>query len=245
MKKRWLLLGLAAIMSMGVFAACGDKDGDQNGDGGNGGGGEIKGQQVTQEQWENVFINVDFSKVIREGSGMETDGDTVYTYTQKEVYLPNMYYAEYTETMTDGTRTESEGGGDWGVKADNGLYYTFDADKVDGAFDFNDEEWDAHFNEENMTVDFGYWEYAWENIFEGDELINQDMTAFTYDSEKGVYYKEKSATVEGSTRNARVEILISNGKLYSLKVDATATGEYNGNESMQYTFAEGTITLPK
>ena len=248
MKKKWLVLGLTAVMSLGLFVACGDGRGSGSGDGsGSGNGGATgKGEQVTQEQWTSVFENIDYSYAVGEASGSEQYEGTTYTYKTKAVYRPNMYYMEYEETMTDGTRTETEGEACWTVKADNGIYYSFEANKLaDGTFDTATESWEAEEYEESIVLNFNYWTEDWGYIFEGDEFINSDMTAFTYDSEKGIYYKEKSATTEEGTRTARVEIVIKNNKLYSLKIDATATGEYAGSECATYTFIQEEINLPK
>ena len=54
MNKKWLALGLAAMMSFACLTACGDNgdnNGNNNGDGNNGGN-VIKGEQVTKEMNE-------------------------------------------------------------------------------------------------------------------------------------------------------------------------------------------------
>ena len=246
MKKRWLAVGLTAIMSLGCLVACGDgkDDGTEQGGGGNGDG-VVSGEQVTQEVWESAFENVDTTNVVGEASGTQKWGSVSYSYTSRVVYAPNKYYMTYEETMTDGARTESEQGAEWVVKAENGYTYRFDAEGVNSSYDIASGSWVPVSWEEEMEASFEYWTEEWSDVFDGDELINTDMTAFTFDSEKGIYYKEKSAIIDEETTSGRVEVMISNGKLYSLKISASTTGENEGSESATYTFKAGEINLPK
>ena len=57
MNKKWLALGLAAMMSFACLAACGD-NGDNNGN--NEDTNAVKGEKVTAEQWISAAENVDY-----------------------------------------------------------------------------------------------------------------------------------------------------------------------------------------
>ena len=220
MKKKWLVLGLAAIMSFGCLAACGDND-DKGGDNGDGVGSEvIKGEQVTAEQWASACDNIDFRYVVEEWweKELSLDGE-VEEYWEKYIYYENYNYGYEKELEVDGEGFYE----DWKVEQGNKTYRY--------------EKWTENY--ENTGEDSGVrpWRVVHEDTeFVGDvylyydsedfqeDWVEYDITEFTFDEEKGVYYKT-------SDEEERIEMLFLGGKLYSITVfytDADEDCSYEG-----------------
>ena len=98
MKKQWLVLGLATVMSLGCLVACGDGKGD---DKGNDKGDVVKGERVTAEQWDVAFANLDFGNVSYKEHYIEVYDVEVEEEWEMERYSGGVYYAESVEFIAD------------------------------------------------------------------------------------------------------------------------------------------------
>lgn len=222
MKKRWLVLGLAAIMSLGCMFACG-KDGDDSGDTGNTGETVVKGEKVTAEQWAAAMANVDCKNLYWEEYFKDiSDGETEEEWVIEQ-YAENIFY-ELENEFGDEDRN-------WFVY-NNGKIYEYEVIKEgDGVDDDDSRTVDWHVTSKNYTTDhmtkdkaeiieyIGCYfshilyleDYEYNNVFE------ERIENYTFDEEKGVYYRLYNQTRDnGNIDKERLEFLFKNGKLYSI-----------------------------
>ncbi len=230
MKKQWLVLGMAAMMSLGCLFACGDGD-DKGGDN----GGVVKGEKVTAEQWAAAPSSVDYKYVVGE-SWWKVEGDGCFEEEEeKEIWNGDMYYSYEKEHENE----EGEGVDvcqywDWRIVR-NGKVYRYS--KYEEGADVGTEPWEEFDWKNNYeTLD----EYLSKSFyFDKEDVIEEwaefDMADFTFDEDKGVYYQMTTEKDE----TEKIELLFLDGKLYSVKFSWTWTDEdekEEGYEMYMYTF---------
>lgn len=246
---------LAGLMSVGCLFACGDggnndnTDNDTGAGSGNGGGNQngevVVGTQVTQDQWYMAFANTDYTNVVVTGMYTEKAGDESCTETENAVFTPTTYYEEYLWVEKEGTTTVDQGSEKYWEHVANGTLYSYETETEDGETETNDWAMETYSLERFDMEDFGYY---WTDVFSEDVLL-QDLSAYTFNNAKGVYRREKSTMMNGGTYNGWVEVLISNSKVYSVEYAMNYTGTFNGvamsaSVSTKAVFKSQAITLP-
>ena len=220
MKKQWLVLGMAAMMSLGCLFACGDGD-DKGSD-----NGVVKGEKVTAEQWAAAPNSVDYKYVVGEG-WWKVEGDG-YFEEEEEKYIWNgdVYYAYEKEHENE------EGDGvdicqywDWKTVQNGNVYYyskyeeeTYDGGKDSSVKDWKKRDWTNNYETLDEYLSKSFY-FDKEDVI--DDWAEYDMADFTFDEEKGVYYQ--TTTDDGETE--KIEVLFLDGKFYSIKYSWSWTGE--------------------
>lgn len=246
MKKSLLVFGLAALMGVSVFVACGDE--------GDGAG------EVTEEQWaaevsaidtDNLTMQV--ASVITRG-GEETTGEDKYVFNGNKFY--NYSYNEY--YISDGSGEEE---GELTGKTKNYQKRETYITEIDGVsyscayhteYDLAEEKWGEPY--------FSGWDVAsesnsiaeWKDNVVGITLnsmlmyLNAGKSSYTYNSENGAY--EMTVSMMGIT--ADLQVKFDDGKLVSLAMEQEIT-QGEGAEmatreaTITFTFGGETITLPE
>ncbi len=225
MNKKWLALGLAAMMSFACLAACGD-NGDNNGNNDNNdeGNNVIKGEQVTEEQWISAAENVDYKYVVFEEWYQCVDIASVEGEEAKEIWYDTTHYSYEKETYVEESENINELFEEWEWEVLRGGtvydYYKEEGDgwegEVSNAGPWKEIDWRRQYNGEFETADEYFYADSREFLEEWESGY-YSMEDFTFDEEKGVYYMTEVESDEESTENIRFEILFLDGKLYSLK----------------------------
>ena len=237
MKKQWLALGMAAMMSLGCLFACGDGD-DKGSD-----NGVVKGEKVTAEQWAAAPNNVDYKYVVVDYWWKVEAGECFEENEEKFIWNGDMYYdyeKEHENEEGDGVDLLEEW--NWEVVRNGKVYWyskykeeTYDEGKDSGVEPWEEFDWTNNYE----TLD----EYLSKSFyFDKEDMVEEwaeyDMADFTFDEEKGVYYQ--TFTEEGETE--KIEVLFLDGKLYSVKYSWSYADEEEKEEGYEmFTFKKEEI----
>ncbi|MBE5744910.1 MAG: hypothetical protein E7355_02105 [Clostridiales bacterium] len=228
MKKQWLVLGMAAMMSLGCLFACGDGD-DKGGD-----SGVIKGEKVTEQQWAAAPNSVDYKYVVVDyWEKLEGDGWSE-EYEEKCIWNGDMFY-EYEKDNEDVYISKSW---DWEIVRNGKVYWYSKCEEGEEAEagPWKEFDWTNHYEtlDEYLSKHF-YFDK--EDVIE-EEWAEFDMADFTFDEEKGVYYQ----TTTDEEETEKIEILFLDGKLYSVKWSCSWSDEEGKGEEYEiYTFKKEEI----
>ncbi|MBQ7924560.1 MAG: hypothetical protein IJ329_04570 [Clostridia bacterium] len=271
MKKQWLVLGLAAIMSFGCLIACGDgDDGDNSGD--NNTNNVIIGEQVTKEQWKTAFDNIDFTYAVTEWRDYckdDYEGDIWEDeWIEKNIYFGSKGYCSYYEcedAIVGVQEEELSIEEEWYINKADGSgskkyskteedveekvvwtssNYTYELDEREV------QQYIAHsatilYNilklDENIPEELDPWECC-ESVFE------QDIEEFTFDEATGVYHQDWKEEYEDEDEKGvdkeRLEVMFLDGKVYSIKGIYTEDYTYDNDET-EYWESTYTVTFKK
>lgn len=252
MKKRWLALGLATIMSVGCLVACGDGKGTNGNEGdtdihttgGNNSNGEgIKGERVTAEQWATAFANVD-----KKYSCEEYYTKSV-TWQEEEVVQSREVTGSYTfyENNTYVRTSEKELRGGVERIRDTEQWYTI-----------INESLYTYGNNERQTELEGEWivRDVVRNFSGVDTFArmweDNAMEDFTFDEVSGVYTLQLDVAMPSYTIGVKGEgtssysVIFVNGTLYSFSQEVIRgeEGKDINIDKMGITFKKQTIELP-
>lgn len=220
MKKRWLILGLAAIMSCGCLFACGDNGDNSNGE--NDGGQMIKGEEVTKEQWDTAFANIDFNYYIWESKSVFDNGD--------DPEIENFIVFENTAYFQEGELDESEeSGGSWCTIIDERIYMYLGNTSV---WEIGDDYYDVV-----------YYLYFVPEMLENLGILSSSIQEYTFDEKQGVYCTTVTDDEYYGFSALTVEIVIKSGEVYSIAMNGTID-EDGVTFTSQIIFEKKTIILP-
>lgn len=222
MRKKNLLIGLVTAcvtVVMGLsLTACGN-DGDSPAN--------VKGEQVTAEQWEKAFDFSGIENVTLKVVEVSREGDEQMEKTTIQKYDGDKMHIHETAVGTDETGTEKETEELFKAK-ENGkiFYYEYDEDGKTW-FRYADEYSDA--DEWGLASDYDFSTYA------------KNFEKFTYDKEKKGY----TCTEERNGNTSTLLFKIDGGKLVYAEMNNTE-GKHSYSSSIEfYDAGKTSVTLPE
>ncbi len=254
MKKKWLVFGLTAVMSVGAFVAC-DKGGDDTTGDGTG--------EVTAEQWTSEISAIDTNNITMQVSDVSTHGDETTMGEDKFVFDGNKFYNySYSEYYISdgGDATEGEEESEPLEKTKNYQKSETYITEIDGVsyscayytnYDLAEQKWDEPYFSGWSLADESNSIAEWKNNVVGITLnsmlmyANAGKSSFTYNAENDAY--EMTISMMGIT--ADLQVKFDDGKLVSLSMEQEGT-QGEGAEmrkhvsTITFTFT-GAVTLPE